>query len=157
MSLYLEVFPLKSLFKLGLPLLFIALTALPVLSGCAAVLPEPHSAAREPIPDFVIVHTNGLSAYPEPSGAFPHVGGLTYSFAAEAEPGSRSSGWLVGEQPLDPEARYLLVTTDFLLAGGDNYEMLKGKRVLFEYGTLDELLADYMAEQYLFEDSAGSD
>ncbi len=78
-------------------------------------------------------------------------------FAAEAEPGSRSSGWLVGEQPLDPEARYLLVTTDFLLAGGDNYEMLKGKRVLFEYGTLDELLADYMAEQYLFEDSAGSD
>jgi hypothetical protein len=35
--------------------------------------------------------------------------------------------------------------------------MLKGKRVLFEYGTLDELLADYMAEQYLFEDSAGSE
>ncbi len=137
-----------------------SIAAGPVSRGdLIAVLPFGNTAAVVEVTgaELVAMLENGLSGYPEPSGAFPHVGGLTYSFAAESEPGSRSSGWLVAMQPLDMQAKYLLVTTDFLLAGGDNYEMLKGKQVLFEYGTLDELLADYMAEQYLFEESTESE
>jgi 2',3'-cyclic-nucleotide 2'-phosphodiesterase (5'-nucleotidase family) len=137
-----------------------SIAAGPVTKGdLIAVLPFGNTTGLVEVTgaELVAMLENGLAAYPEPSGAFPHVGGLTYSFAAESEPGLRTSDWMVGTQPLDPEAHYRLVTTDFLLAGGDNYEMLKGKRVLFEYGTLDELLADYMAEQYLFEDSAGSE
>ncbi len=137
-----------------------SIAAGPVARGdLIAVLPFGNTAAVVEVTgaELVVMLENGLSGYPEPSGAFPQVGGLTYSFAAEAKPGSRSSGWMVGGRPLDLERKYLLVTTDFLLAGGDNYEMLKGKRVLFEYGTVDELLATYMAEQYLFEDGGAAE
>jgi 2',3'-cyclic-nucleotide 2'-phosphodiesterase (5'-nucleotidase family) len=137
-----------------------SIAAGPVSRGdLIAVLPFGNTAAVVEVSgaELVAMLENGLGDYPEPSGAFPHVGGFTYSFDPDAEPGSRSSDWLVGGRPLDQEAKFLLVTNDFLLAGGDNYEMLKGKRVLFEYGTLDELLAAYMAEQYLFENEGSAE
>jgi 2',3'-cyclic-nucleotide 2'-phosphodiesterase (5'-nucleotidase family) len=137
-----------------------SIAAGPVSRGdLIAVLPFGNTTAVIEVTgaELVAMLENGLSGYPEPSGAFPQVGGLTYSFNSEAEPGVRSSGWIVSDRPLDPEAKYLLVTTDFLLAGGDNYEMLKGKRVLFEYGTVDELLSAYMAEQYFFDNGGAAE
>jgi len=98
--------------------------------------------------DLVAMLENGLSAYPAPAGRFPQVSGLTYLFDPEAQPGNRTSDWLVGDEPLDMESPYRLITNDYLAAGGDEYSMLKDKPILFEYGiTLEALFADYLISQ----------
>ena len=51
---------------------------------------------------------------------------------------------MVGGKALNPSANYSLATNDFLAAGGDQYEMLKGRKVLAEMGTLDDILVAYM-------------
>ncbi len=42
---------------------------------------------------------------------------------------------------------YKLVTNDFLVAGGDSYTMFKGKKVVGEYGAMDEVLIDYIQKK----------
>ena len=37
-----------------------------------------------------------------------------------------------------------MASNDFLVAGGDGYSMFKGKKVVAEYGAMDEVLIDYM-------------
>ena len=81
-----------------------SIAAGPVTKGdLIAVLPFGNTTGLVEVTgaELVAMLENGLAAYPEPSGAFPHVGGLTYSFAAESEPGLRTSDWMVGTQPLD--------------------------------------------------------
>ncbi len=87
---------------------------------------------------------NGIKSIPEISGAYSHVAGMTFSFDSSKEPGSRVTEILVGGKALNPDALYKLVTNDFLAAGGDEYSMLNGAKVLGEFGTLDEVLITYM-------------
>ncbi len=87
---------------------------------------------------------NGIKAYPEPSGGFCHFGGLTYTFDQSKPAGSRVTEILVKGSPIDPAKNYSLATNDFTAAGGDEYTMLAGKKVLGEYGTLDDILVAYM-------------
>ncbi len=89
---------------------------------------------------------NGFSTYPEPLGGFPHVAGLTATFDASKPAGERVVDVTVGGQPLDLNKTYSLVTNDFLVAGGDAYEMFKGKKVIAEFGAMDEVLIDYLNE-----------
>jgi len=55
-----------------------------------------------------------------PSGAFLQVSGLSMVIEGNALREVR-----IGEQPLDRNRTYLLVSSEFLLAGGDGYAMLK--------------------------------
>jgi len=87
---------------------------------------------------------NGVKDYPNPSGAFCHVGGLTYKLDDTKPAGSRVSEVMINGSPLDQSKMYSLATNDFLAAGGDQYTMLKGLKVLAEYGTLDDILVAYM-------------
>ncbi len=87
---------------------------------------------------------NGFSTYPEPLGGFPHVAGLTAKFDATKPAGERVVEVMVGGQPLDMNKTYSLVTNDFLVAGGDAYEMFKDKKVIAEFGAMDEVLIDYI-------------
>ena len=89
---------------------------------------------------------HGISDYPEPKGAFPHVAGMTYKFDQSKEAGNRVTEILVKGEPIDLNKTYKLATNDFLAIGGDDYEMLKGKKVVAEYDALNQLLMDYIEE-----------
>jgi 2',3'-cyclic-nucleotide 2'-phosphodiesterase (5'-nucleotidase family) len=87
---------------------------------------------------------NGVSKLPGASGAFCHVGGLTYKLDITKEAGSRVLEVLVNGAPIDLNKNYSLATNDFLAAGGDNYKMLKGTKSLAELGTLDDIFIDHL-------------
>jgi nucleoid-associated protein YgaU len=50
---------------------------------------------------------------------------------------------MIGDDPVDLEATYMLVTNDFLAAGGDGYEMFGGE-ILAYSGLLSEVLETYL-------------
>lgn len=87
-----------------------------------------------------------VSAYPDASGGFLHVSGMTFSFDPAKEAGSRVSDVLVGGEPLDLEKEYTVALNDFTAAGGDNYTMLGGGALLAERPSLDALVSDYIIE-----------
>ncbi len=89
---------------------------------------------------------NGISDFPTPKGAFPHIAGMAVEFDSSKEAGNKITKITVNGQPLEDEKIYTLVTNDFLVAGGDDYEMFKGKKVVGEYGAMDEILIDYLAK-----------
>jgi 5'-nucleotidase / UDP-sugar diphosphatase len=64
---------------------------------------------------------HGVSRLEEPSGSFPQVSGLTFTYSRSAPAGSRVKDVTVGGRPLDPQKGYLVATVDFLAAGGDGY------------------------------------
>lgn len=66
---------------------------------------------------------NGASAYPDPKGAFPHVGGMSYKIDPERPPGNRVYDIFAAGEPLDLNRTYSLATNDFMAAGGDEYTM----------------------------------
>jgi 2',3'-cyclic-nucleotide 2'-phosphodiesterase/3'-nucleotidase len=82
---------------------------------------------------------NGLSQHEKTAGRFPQVSGIRYTFDPKRPAGSRLTSVTIGGKPLDPQARYSLATFEFLLGGGDGYEMLKQGKVLVkaENGPMD--------------------
>lgn len=55
-------------------------------------------------------------------GAFLHVSGLTWTLNRAA---GKAENVMVGDAPIDLEKTYLVVTNNFMAAGGDGYVMLK--------------------------------
>lgn len=90
---------------------------------------------------------NGITDYPEAKGAFPHIAGMTVKFDATKAAGERVVEMTIGGQPLDEAKTYTLCTNDFLSYGGDGYESFEGKKVIAEFGAMDEVLIDYMNEK----------
>jgi 5'-nucleotidase len=87
---------------------------------------------------------HGVKDYPATAGHFPHVSGMSYIFDPNQEVGSRIAELMIGEEPVDMEATYTLVTNDFLAAGGDGYTMFEGKEILAYSGLLSEVLEAYL-------------
>ena len=87
---------------------------------------------------------HGISDYPEPKGAFPHIAGMSLEFDSSKDAGSRITKLLIGGVLVDKSKMYSLVTNDFLSDGGDGYSMFKDKKVIAEFGAMDEVLIDYM-------------
>ncbi|MDC7234112.1 MAG: bifunctional UDP-sugar hydrolase/5'-nucleotidase [Spirochaetales bacterium] len=110
------------------------------------VLPFGNTVTVLEVPGSTVVEVieNGIKDYPEASGAYCHMAGLTFEFDETKPAGSRVTKVMVGGSALDPGAKYSMATNDFLAAGGDQYEMLKGLKVLAEMGTLDDILVAYM-------------
>jgi 2',3'-cyclic-nucleotide 2'-phosphodiesterase (5'-nucleotidase family) len=71
-----------------------------------------------------------VSAYPQETGGFLQVSGLTLTFDPTRPPGERVIRLAVGGAPVDPERRYTVATNNYLAQGGDGYAMLKTARVL---------------------------
>lgn len=87
---------------------------------------------------------HGVDLYPDQAGHFPHVSGMTYKFNVEKPVGERIEEVLVKGEPVDLEKTYVLVTNDFMAAGGDGYTMFEGKPFVAEAGLLSDALADYL-------------
>jgi 2',3'-cyclic-nucleotide 2'-phosphodiesterase (5'-nucleotidase family) len=64
---------------------------------------------------------HGVARLEEPSGRFPQVAGLTFTYSRSAPAGSRVKEVTVGGVPLEPQKEYVVATNDFLVAGGDGY------------------------------------
>ncbi|OAZ49325.1 5'-nucleotidase C-terminal domain-containing protein [Paenibacillus polymyxa] len=87
---------------------------------------------------------NGAASYPEPSGGFPQVSGISFKIDTLAAKGSRVHSILIGGKALDPEATYTLATNDFTAVGGDQYTMFAKYPQAGMFGSLDEALIRYM-------------
>ena len=81
---------------------------------------------------------------PYPFGGFLQVSGVTFTVDPTAKAGSRVTDIKVGNAPLVTDKKYTLAVNDFTAVGGDNYTMLKSAKVVGEYGTLEEIFADYL-------------
>ncbi|MBM4295337.1 MAG: bifunctional metallophosphatase/5'-nucleotidase, partial [Deltaproteobacteria bacterium] len=66
---------------------------------------------------------HGVSSLEEPSGRFPQVSGLSFTYSRIAPAGSRVKEVLILGQPLELEREYTVATNDFLAAGGDGYKV----------------------------------
>ena len=64
---------------------------------------------------------NGVSRAAHPSGRFPQVSGLAFSFDARRPPGARVTSVTVGGAAMEDGRTYTLATNDFLARGGDDY------------------------------------
>ncbi len=87
---------------------------------------------------------NGVSRVEETAGRFPQVSGLTFTFDATAEPGSRVTEISVDGAPIDDTATFTVATNDYMLSGGDGYDA-------FAEGTtiVDPASAKLMASQVI--------
>lgn len=90
--------------------------------------------------DVLAALENGFSRIEDVAGRFPHVSGMTVEYAPNRPAGERVVSVMVGDQPLDPSANYLLATNDYMAGGGDGYGAFTNARVIID-GTSGELMA----------------
>ena len=87
---------------------------------------------------------HSVFGYPASFGGFLDVSGITFSFDPSMPAGHRVSDVKIGGEPLDDSKTYTIGATDFMFVGGDDYEMLKDLPTLGEFGTCEEIIADYL-------------
>ncbi|MBT9141004.1 MAG: Mannosylglucosyl-3-phosphoglycerate phosphatase [Dehalococcoidia bacterium] len=90
---------------------------------------------------------NGVSDE-SPTGAFPQVSGMTFTFDPARPSGDRVVEVTIGGTPLELDRTYIVATNDFLSGGGDKYTMLKEAKVVLETGDfLRDAVAAYIREK----------
>ena len=94
--------------------------------------------------DLLAVLELSVSGYPAAQGGFMHVSGLTFVFDPAQPVGSRVVEVTVGDKALDQAQEYTVAINDFLGIGGDGYEMFKKYTATAEFGTYEEIFADYL-------------
>jgi len=77
---------------------------------------------------------NGVSQWPKLEGRFPQVSGITFAFDPSEPPGQRvkSDYVKVGDEYLDKNQRYKLVTKAYLASGKDGYDALASGTILVD-------------------------
>ena len=97
----------------------------------------------------------GTDSYPNATGKFPHVSGMSFiveytdsgEIDEEGNPIKKAIGVsniLIGNEALDLNKTYKLATNDFMAVGGDGYEMFKGAPQISLHGSLADITAAYM-------------
>lgn len=87
---------------------------------------------------------HSVSRYPGAAGGFAQVSGLSFTFDAARPSGQRVLEVQVGNKPLDDNLTYTLAAPDFVLTGGDGYDMLKGFPITGVFGAVDEVITEYL-------------
>lgn len=94
--------------------------------------------------DLLAVLEHSVSGYPAAQGAFMQVSGLTFVFDPAQPVGSRVVEVTVGDKALDKAAEYTVAINDFLGIGGDGYTMFEKYPTIAEFGTYEEIFANYL-------------
>ncbi|MBO9403245.1 5'-nucleotidase C-terminal domain-containing protein [Shimia sp. R9_3] len=90
---------------------------------------------------------NGVSQIEDGAGRFPQVAGMTFSFDAAADAGSRISDVMVGGAPIDLAKVYGVVSNNYVRNGGDGYKMFRDAENAYDYGPdLADVTAEYLAK-----------
>ena len=87
---------------------------------------------------------HSVEYYPASFGGFLDVSGMTFSYDPTQPGGSRIKEIFIGGQPIDEGKTYTIALADFQTAGGDDYTMFKGAKIIGELGTFEEIFADYL-------------
>ena len=87
---------------------------------------------------------HSVFGFPATFGGFLIPSGLTFSFDPTKPVGNKVSDIYVGDEKLDDNKIYTLAVDDFLLAGGDGYDMLKNQKIIGNYNSCEEIVADYI-------------
>ena len=129
------------------------------------VLPFGNEVAYVNVTGEVLLEALEASTYctPEEVGAFPQVAGIEFTVdttkaydQGEQYPGSTYYGPnsinrvtinSINGQPFDPEANYVVVTNDFLAAGGDTYYALNVSVSRSTGKLMDEAVVEYITEE----------
>lgn len=93
--------------------------------------------------DVLDALTFGIEAYPNPAGKFPHIAGATFEIKKEGDKNIPVK-IMIGGKPLDKAATYRLATNDFMAVGGDGYTMFTGKKQVELYGSMAEIVQNYI-------------
>jgi len=72
---------------------------------------------------------HGFSEYHQIKGRFPVISGMTVVFNSDLPIGQRVLDVIVGTKPLDESASYSIATLDYLVHGGDGYDLPPPKQV----------------------------
>ena len=72
----------------------------------------------------------GVAKLPAAAGQFPQVSGMTFSVDASAPAGNRVRDVKIGGQPLDASKTYTMALPDYILNGGDGYDVFAGSKVI---------------------------
>lgn len=95
--------------------------------------------------DVLKVLEHGVAKYPEASGDHIQVSGIKFEYDPNAEPGSRVTSVLMADgSAFDEKGTYTVCTIDFIIAGGDGYEMMKNGKNMTYYGGDVEAFAAYL-------------
>lgn len=92
----------------------------------------------------------GVSSYPEVAGKFLQVSGLRFFFDPNRPAGERVVKLYIGGQHInlnDMNKTFVVVTNDFLVAGGDEYTMFAEGKELEVFDTIDtQMFIQYIQE-----------
>ncbi len=69
---------------------------------------------------------------------------MTVEFDSSKMAGDRVVSAMIDGVQIVDNATYTLATNDYLVAGGDGYTMFTDKKVVAEFGAMDEVLTDYI-------------
>lgn len=102
--------------------------------------------------DLIDALENGVSQMEEGAGRFPQVSGMSFTVDPSAEVGSRISEVMVGDEAIDPEATYAVVSNNYVRNGGDGYSMFVDAENAYDFGPdVAEVVADYLADNTPYE------
>jgi len=94
--------------------------------------------------DLLAVLEHSVSGYPAAQGGFLHVSGMEFTFDPAQPAGSRVTEAKVNGAALDKAAEYTVAINDFLGIGGDGFTMFAKYPIYAEFGTYEEIFADYL-------------
>ena len=97
--------------------------------------------------DIIDALEHSVRLWPEQSGGFLQVSGISFEFVPDALPGGRVINVKVGDNAISAGRYYLVATNDFLAAGGDGYDTLKNSKLVADTGImLRDVVVDYFLE-----------
>ena len=73
---------------------------------------------------------HGVKSVEKKDGSFLHVAGAAYQYDPSQIPGQRVDAIKIQDEPLEPQRLYRLALPDFILKGGNQFDMLKIVEVL---------------------------
>ena len=89
---------------------------------------------------------NGVSQIEDVAGRFPQVSGMSFTFDASAEAGSRISNVMVGGSAIEMDKVYGVVSNNYVRNGGDGYKMFRDAENAYDFGPdLADVTAEYLA------------
>lgn len=108
--------------------------------------------------DVVAALENGVSQVEEVKGRFPQVAGLKFTWDSSVPPNEgriidvlvmKDDGWT----PIDPEARYGVVSNNYVRGGGDGYDMFADNASnVYDFGpNVENVVAGFLAANAPYE------
>ena len=98
---------------------------------------------------------HSVSQYPDPFAGFLQVSGIRFNFDPRRNFGNRIGDIYINNKPVGDSDVYTMAAVDFILDGGDGFDCLKVLQVIGKFGTLEEVLGDYINEVGIKNISAG--